>query len=366
MKIDINLLQEHRLNHSIYGQEDEDEFSELVEKIKSSGRITPLLVSRNNYTVLSGHRRLRAAKLLGYTEINIEFYTGDEAQELEILLVENFNREKTNSQKMKEAELYRVIEEKKAEERKRYAGMQNLGQSSVVEMVPPQNEYGKTRDIVGAKVGMSGKSYDRAKKVVERMDQEEDEGVKFFFGDVLDENIDAASKLADKPTEFILSVMEKTDDIKKVGSVIRELEYEEIKKKAHLPAGKFQVIYVDLTVKICDEIAKQPIPDHADQDSVLLLWVLPQGLEEGLKILNAWGFKYKTCMVWNQDFVDDISNKVEILMMGTKGNPPMMVENNLVDQKSEKPLKVTESIVRTYTGSKLEIYSDGFSIWRNA
>jgi hypothetical protein len=243
--------------------------------------------------------------------------------------------------------------------------MQNLGQTPDGVMSPAKEESGRARDIIGAKVGLSGKSYDRAKKAINRISQEEDEGLKFFFGDVLDENIVAANKLADKPTEFILSVMEKTDNIKKVGSVIRELEHEEIKKKFNLPTGKFQVIYVDITVMMDNEIMELPISDHAEQDSVLLIWVLPQGLERGLGLINSWGFKYKTCMLWNKDFCDEVSVEGEIMLISTKGNPPKLVESPDITDKTKKPPKIQDLIRDIYKNDIFEIQLDGWQIWGN-
>jgi len=116
MKIDINLLHENPLNIEIYGEDDPAQFAELVEKIKVSGYIKPLIINRN-YMIISGHRRYRAAKALGMTSIEVEMINKDENQELEILLAENAFREKSILQKVKEGEYYRKVEERKALER---------------------------------------------------------------------------------------------------------------------------------------------------------------------------------------------------------------------------------------------------------
>lgn len=142
MKIDINLLHENPINYEIYGNDDQEQFDDLLEKIKASGYIKPLIINRN-YLIISGHRRFRAAKALGRTEIEVELYTKDEDQELELLLNENAYREKSVVQKVREAEYYRTVEEKKA--KKRQLSGSNL---------PANLQQGETNEIVGEKIGM--------------------------------------------------------------------------------------------------------------------------------------------------------------------------------------------------------------------
>jgi hypothetical protein len=267
-------------------------------------------------------------------------------------------------QKCREGEFYWKIEEKKAAERRNFIGIQNLGQSSEMANLPPLEETGKTRDIVAEKIGMSGKSYDKARKVVQRLDQEQEAATKWLFEETLNSSVDAASKLVDKSDEFLHAVIERTDgDVKKVTPVIRELEQEEVKLKIQMPMGYYQVIYADFTVPISDDYSNSFIGALGEQDSVLLLWVLPKSLEEALGVIRKWGFKYQTCMVWNKDFCDEVSVDAEILLISTRGNPPMMVENLVKTGKTEKPMMVRELIESTYTGSKLELLPDGWVVW---
>lgn len=43
-----------------------------------------------------------------------------------------------------------------------------------------------------------------------------------------------------------------------------------------------------------DDICSLPVKDIADKNSVLFVWVTYPMLAEGLKLIEAWGFKYKT------------------------------------------------------------------------
>ena len=47
-----------------------------------------------------------------------------------------------------------------------------------------------------------------------------------------------------------------------------------------------------------DEIASLPVAAHACEKSHLYLWCPNALLSEGLAIMDAWGFTYKTNLVW--------------------------------------------------------------------
>src|SRR5687768_10633403 len=47
-----------------------------------------------------------------------------------------------------------------------------------------------------------------------------------------------------------------------------------------------------------DEICALPVVDHAADKSHLYLWVPNALLPEGLRVMAAWGFHYKTNIIW--------------------------------------------------------------------
>lgn len=47
-----------------------------------------------------------------------------------------------------------------------------------------------------------------------------------------------------------------------------------------------------------DEICQLPIQNFTAEDCVLLLWCTWPQMEEGLRVLHAWGFKYVTGFPW--------------------------------------------------------------------
>jgi ParB family chromosome partitioning protein len=145
-KMQISMLIDHPRNMEIYGEEDQKQFDELVEQIRLTGWIKPILINRN-FMIISGHRRVRAARVLGRTEIEVEKFMGDDDQELERLILENYFREKSTLIKVLEAEVLIEIEQRKAEERRQYTAMNNFDHGLTVESFPPSGETGKVREI---------------------------------------------------------------------------------------------------------------------------------------------------------------------------------------------------------------------------
>ena len=72
---------------------------ELAESIKSNGIIQPLILKKDNneYIIVAGERRWRAAKTIGVKEVPAVIMDLTEKQVLEISLIENIQREDLNS-----------------------------------------------------------------------------------------------------------------------------------------------------------------------------------------------------------------------------------------------------------------------------
>lgn len=87
----------------------EQETAELAESIKEYGIIQPLIASRvsDDYELIAGERRLRAAKILGLATVPVILREADEQERLELALVENLQREDLNP--VEEALAYRKL-----------------------------------------------------------------------------------------------------------------------------------------------------------------------------------------------------------------------------------------------------------------
>jgi ParB family chromosome partitioning protein len=79
---------------------DQQALQDLADSIKLQGLIQPITVRRLNnhsYQLISGERRLRAAKLAGLTQIPAYVRTANDQQMLEMALIENIQREDLNA-----------------------------------------------------------------------------------------------------------------------------------------------------------------------------------------------------------------------------------------------------------------------------
>ncbi|MGB3617398.1 MAG: ParB/RepB/Spo0J family partition protein [Catalinimonas sp.] len=79
---------------------DPESLEELAESIRRQGLIQPITVrqlSRNQYQLISGERRLQASQLAGLEALPAYIRTADDTQMLEMALIENIQRENLNA-----------------------------------------------------------------------------------------------------------------------------------------------------------------------------------------------------------------------------------------------------------------------------
>lgn len=77
----------------------EDALNALSESIKASGVVQPLIVrpaGRGKYEIIAGERRWRAAQMAGVEKVPVVIRDSDEADRLEVALIENMVRENLN------------------------------------------------------------------------------------------------------------------------------------------------------------------------------------------------------------------------------------------------------------------------------
>jgi ParB family chromosome partitioning protein len=91
---------------------DQSNIEELAQSIKEKGVIQPLLVRRkgDNYELIAGERRFRAANMLGLKEIPVIVRNAGDQDSLELALIENIQREGLNP--IEEAHAYQHLIEK--------------------------------------------------------------------------------------------------------------------------------------------------------------------------------------------------------------------------------------------------------------
>jgi N6-adenosine-specific RNA methylase IME4 len=130
--------------------------------------------------------------------------------------------------------------------------------------------------------------------------------------------------------------------------------------------------YDTLTV---DEIASMPVADVVADKSHCYLWVPNALLGDGLRVLESWGFTYKTMLIWHKVRKDGGSdgrgvgfyfrNVTEPVLFGTRGKlrtlPPGRRQVNLIARRkrehSRKPDEVYPIIEACSPGPRLELFA---------
>ncbi len=135
------------------------------------------------------------------------------------------------------------------------------------------------------------------------------------------------------------------------------------------------------------EILELPVPKLAAAKSHLYLWVPNALLQEGLRVMEAWGFTYKSNLVWYKIRKDGgpdgrgvgfyFRNVTELILFGVRGSMrtlgPGRTQVNLIATKkrehSRKPDELYELIESCSPGPYLEIFArfcrPGWEQWGN-
>lgn len=172
-----------------------------------------------------------------------------------------------------------------------------------------------------------------------------------------------------------------------------------------LPEGRFRVIYADPPWQYDDsgvittgdgygradrhyptmsveELCDLRVRDHLTADAVLFLWVTTPMLSTCWPVIEAWGFTYKTLMVWDKvahNYGHYVSVQQELLIICARGSctpdAPTPMPGSVVRERrsavhSEKPESFRQTIDRLYPlGPRLELFGrrdvEGWTVYGN-
>jgi len=331
-----------------------DEYEGLKCSIQDEGQHYPIILNQDG-VVLDGHHRLRVCLELG---IQLKFETkrfNNPLLEKKFVIESNLRRRQlTSFQRVEMAVPLLEIEKELAKERQIKLGRAR-GKDP---LVPFGTEgMGKAVDLVSEKIGVKPRTFYRALSVLEK----------------------APEKLKDKVRRGETSISYAYQ------SVMRD---EQHRVPPALPDGVFDVILADppwdysymaldanpemhYSTMPLDEICSLKVP--CADNSILFLWATNPKLKEALKVLEAWGFDYKTNIVWVKNNLENgrgvghyLKGDHELLLIGRKGNIPIPVESNrpssvLVASKtghSRKPSEVYSLIEKMYPNRQyLELFA---------
>ncbi len=218
----------------------------------------------------------------------------------------------------------------------------------------PTGGTSKTETLKAA--GISKSTANRAEQLAANKDKYEEEL--------------AAAKESNKPV--IISNI-----FKKIKMQQNRAEKHESIKEAATLTGSYPVIYADPPWRYehppmgsssrsienqyptmpLEEIKALKIP--AADDTVLFLWATSPKLAECLEVMKAWGFEYRTDMIWVKDRIGTgyyVRNKHETLLIGKRGTPPAPTPGtqpaSVIEaprgEHSAKPIQFYEAIESMY------------------
>ena len=169
------------------------------------------------------------------------------------------------------------------------------------------------------------------------------------------------------------------------------------------PNKKYNIIYADppwsykgkmmnssvtdhYSVMTINDICNLPVKKIANKNCILFMWVTLPKLNEFMKVVNAWGFEYKsTAFVWcKKNKISDsfflglgrwTRANPEYCLLATKGNPKRVSSNvnTLVvsnrREHSRKPDEMYTYIEQLLGGPYIELFArntrDGWDSWGN-
>jgi N6-adenosine-specific RNA methylase IME4 len=132
--------------------------------------------------------------------------------------------------------------------------------------------------------------------------------------------------------------------------------------------------YTTLTLQTIKEI---PVAVVAAEQSHLYLWVPNALLREGLEVMEAWGFQYKTNLIWHKIRKDGgpdgrgvgfyFRNTTEMVLFGVRGRlrtlAPGRTQVNIIKTRkrehSRKPDELYDIIEACSPGPFLELFARG-------
>jgi DNA adenine methylase len=328
----------------------------LARSMDAIGLLHPIVVTPAS-ELIAGRRRLEAARRLGWPEIPVRVI--DLAEIVRGEFAENAHRKDfTPSEAVAIGLALEALEREQARER----------QGTRTDLPGPSGKFpegsrGQTRDKVASAVGMSGRTYERARAIVEAARQEPD-------------------KYAD--------LQKHMDRTGKVNGVHRRLvsrrQAEQIAQEPPPPpAGTFRVLVADppwpydkrpgdpTQRGACDyppmtleDIRALPVGAIAHADSVLWLWTTNAHLPDAFDVLRAWGFTHKTLLTWVKDRMgcgDWLRGQTEHCLLAVRGQPTVTLTNETTvihadaREHSRKPEDFYTLVESLCPGSKVELFA---------
>jgi ParB family chromosome partitioning protein len=189
----------------------------------------------------------------------------------------------------------------------------------------------------------------------------------------------------DEQREVVLRVVR--GEVKSVKAAESALVEERLRAgREPFPKGRFEVIVVDPPWVISDlrtgypemtvaEIKNVPVQRLAADNAVVLLWVVPSMIEEGLQVLKSWNMRQVAFIVWQKTSARPgryVMSRAELCLLGIRGKPLVLkprlnVITAAARQHSRKPDEFYDLVADSFGGRKLDMFAresrDGWETW---
>lgn len=166
----------------------------------------------------------------------------------------------------------------------------------------------------------------------------------------------------------------------KLKAVLREVEKEQA-PPVIIPEGRFSVIYADppweyrndglagaasehYSTMSTEDLCALPVVARAAANAVLFLWVTNPLLVDGLAVLSAWGFSYKTNAVWVKD--EATYGKLGFYLRGCHELLLIGVRGSMLPEEDRRPSSVLQVPKREHSRKPDEAYELIESVYPDA
>ncbi len=346
-----------------------DEYEQLKADIAAHGQQTPILL--HDGKVVDGRHRLRACTELGIAPKFEEIEASNEPIERVVVSINLHRRHLTDGQKALIA-----------------ARIANLGLGA------NQHTAGAVSQKQAADaVGVSVDTVQRGKQVLEKGVPELVEAVEAGKIDITNAariakmSQDDQARLSHEDIQQILKTSKDINRAKIEARRTERLRQIEEKRKNNQPldtdGGKYELIYADppwdymgelgvgYPCMSVDEICNLDVDQLATEDAVLFMWTSASLLEHAIKVINAWGFTFKTSAVWDKGSAGQgryFRQRHEVLMLATRGKVPDVPLQTIPEsvfqyprkKHSQKPVEMYGIIDAMYPElTKMELFCRG-------
>jgi len=247
---------------------------------------------------------------------------------------------------------------------------------------------------LGKRISEENKNFERAK----------------IYGKKIVQDLAKSLSISERTIHYSLQAYDKFPDLDKIPEgkniswnklITLYLPEPKKEKQIPLPEGKYQVIYADPPWEYAQEqhthekqdttlethyptmptedICKLPVQNLTGDNAVLFLWTTSPKLFECKQVIDAWGFDYKSSMVWDKVLHNVgyyVSVRHEFLLICTKGSclpdNPKLHDSVLTEERTEhskKPDTFYGIIEDMYKGKKIELFArkkrEGWDTWGN-